>query len=287
MSNELSILAILNLAKACQYINTVRTGLNLALKGTDLDQKRARLIYMERVGIQRLYDLNPNDSTLRQTANYLFSLLRYESQGQQVITNQSGAIPVITGPANQSGLVGFTAVFSVSVISSSNVTFQWYNYLGNPIVGATSSSYSFVNAQLVDSGKTFFVKATNATGTAVSNTATLTVTESIVGQVYYGDTDYSADLLAEIDNITYNFTFPITPGDPFEIQFPESVNEKFIVIRYPNTEAYKTHYDNPPIDSGPIPGFALGNTSFGGNKYAFSHGGNTFTTNPPNLLTLS
>jgi hypothetical protein len=75
---------------------------------------------------------------------------------------------------------------SLSVLSGSNVTFtvvadgfptlsyQWH-YDGSPLVGATSSNYTRMNAQPADSGD-YFVVITNAVGGVVSSNAVLTVT---------------------------------------------------------------------------------------------------------------
>jgi hypothetical protein len=52
--------------------------------------------------------------------------------------------------------------------------YQWYKN-STLISGATSSSYTFANAQLSDSSSTFFCTASNSFGTITSSTATLTV----------------------------------------------------------------------------------------------------------------
>jgi hypothetical protein len=244
---------------------------------------------MENYLLQNINNLNPSSPTLRGTAEYVLSLCgKYGVQAKNIANNLLQSPPIITGPSNQSGLVGFTAIFSVSVGSSLPVTYQWFDYLGNPIPGATNSSYSFVNAQLVDSGKTFFVKATNAAGQTVSGTATLTVTQSITGQWYAGGTDYSTLLAAGTDTVAYSGTFTITDGQPLVVPFPAGQFD-FIVVQYPVSQSVKTHYANPAggFDQAAVPGLALAVNTFGGNNYIFSNGSPFGINNASGQITFS
>lgn len=288
MASELTPTQIISLGKICQVLAVTDRGRQNASKGGFLDERLPIMLYNERKAVEYVNNTNPGDPQLQFISNYYYELLApYVPQAIQIQNNLAQSPPVITGPANQSGLVGFTAVFSVSVVSALPVTYQWFDFAGNPIPGATNSSYSFVNAQILDSGKTFFVKATNAAGQSVSNTATLTVTASITVQVYYGDTDYSAALLSGTDNVPYMFNFTILHNASLPVQFPGPVADKYIVVQYPDTEPTKINYNNPPIDSAAIPGFAFNATAFTGKKYVFSRAGNPFTVNSSNLLTLN
>lgn len=277
---EMTVPNILSLAVYSEYITSAKIGSHLALEGADINETWARLIYMERMGIQNRYNLNPSDPTLQGTANYLFSLLRYISEAITRKNNLAGALPVITGPANQSVTVGNTATFSVSVTSSTSVTYQWYAN-GVLIPGAISSSYAVTNAQLTQSGNTYFVVATNAAGSLTSNTATLTVTASLVASYYFGTTDYSSQLLANSDVVPYVGTFSITSGQPLSFTWPSgAANNQFIVIRYPATESVKTTYSNAPLNNGLIPSIAFNAVvTFGGFNYIFSRSGNPFSQN--------
>src|SRR5205085_1992640 len=74
--------------------------------------------------------------------------------------------------------VGSSPTFSAvaSGLGSLAPRYQWYRG-GTAISGATSSTYTLVNAQLTDSGATFSCTASNSSDPTVitSSTATLTV----------------------------------------------------------------------------------------------------------------
>lgn len=282
MSVELSIPTILSIGKICQYSQSVMIGKNSAFKGGNIDQRLARLIYMERIGIQRAYDLNPNDPTLRSTANYLFSILKGQSVAQKIINDLAQSKPAITGPSNQTVNVGQNAMFTVSITSTLPIlSIQWYDYLGNAISGATGTIYTFSNAQLSDSGKTFFVKASNAAGETISGTGTLTVSAAYVADYWFGTTDYSSDLKSGIDSVPFLGTFPITAGQPLSFTWPSGAAlNQYIVVRYPVAETTKTQYANAPLNNGIIPSIAYDNVvTIGSYKYIFSRSGNPFSMN--------
>jgi glucose/arabinose dehydrogenase len=90
-------------------------------------------------------------------------------------TDQPPAI--LAHPQNRTVSVGQSATFTVSASGSTPLGYQWQRN-GSNIAGATSASYTLVNAQLADSGAQFRVVVTNSFGTATSNAATLTVTSN-------------------------------------------------------------------------------------------------------------
>ena len=77
-------------------------------------------------------------------------------------------------PANEMVTVGQTASFSVTVSGTVPFTYQWQKNSAN-IGGATSASYTTPATVSGDNGATFRVMATNSAGSAMSNSATLTV----------------------------------------------------------------------------------------------------------------
>jgi hypothetical protein len=282
-SIELTTPQILQIAQVCEYLTVVDIGLKTALKGGDINQRQARLIYMERLSVGNRYNLNPSDPTLIATGNYLFSLLRNWPAAQNVLNNIAGGLPVITNPSNQSVTVGANATFTVAVTSSTGYTVQWYAN-GVIIPGATGLSYTLVNAQLANSGTLYNAIATNAAGNASSLTATLTVTAGLVGYLYQGGVDYSANLLAANDDVPYDGTFPITTGQPFTVQFPTPGATQYIVVKYPATEPTKVLATNPPggLDTTAIPSIAWNTTTIGAWKHVFSRTGNPFGLNNVN-----
>ena len=77
-------------------------------------------------------------------------------------------------PASQTVTVGQTAVFSVTATGTGPFTYQWQKNSAN-ISGATSSAFTTPATVSGDNGATFRVAVTNSAGTAMSNSATLTV----------------------------------------------------------------------------------------------------------------
>lgn len=283
MANQFTIPQIINFAKISQYLAGNDKSSQLGLKSGSFIGNLEGLLYMEGYLLQNLYTLNPSSSTLRSTGEYVLSLCgKYLQKAISIANAVAIGPPVVSGPFSVSVNVGGNASFIVTATGAGPFTYSWFDYLGNPILGATSSSYTFLNAQLSDSGKTFFAKVTDANGQSVtSSTATLTVTASLVGYFYQGNTDYSTNLLAAIDNVTYLGTFPITTGQPFTVTFPHLGASEYIVVKYPSTEPTKTNYQNPPggIDSAAIPGLAWNITTIGASKYIFSRTGNAFSLN--------
>jgi hypothetical protein len=78
---------------------------------------------------------------------------------------------ITTQPASTGVTVGGTASFSV--VASNATSYQW-SFNNSPITGATAATYSISNAQSTNAGS-YFVTVTNAGGSVISSTATLTV----------------------------------------------------------------------------------------------------------------
>jgi Domain of unknown function (DUF4082)/Concanavalin A-like lectin/glucanases superfamily/Domain of unknown function (DUF4091)/Abnormal spindle-like microcephaly-assoc'd, ASPM-SPD-2-Hydin len=109
------------------------------------------------------------------------------AQFSAVISNAAGTVssnsakltinvpPSITAqPANQAVVAGQSATFSVAASGTAPLAYQW-NKNGVAIVGATSPSYITPSTTVSDNGAGFSVTVTNAVGTAISNSASLTV----------------------------------------------------------------------------------------------------------------
>lgn len=78
-------------------------------------------------------------------------------------------------PANVSVAVGQAATFTVAASGTTPLAYQWSRN-GVPILNATGTSYTVLNAAKSDSGARFFVAVSNALGSVTSNAALLTVT---------------------------------------------------------------------------------------------------------------
>ena len=85
----------------------------------------------------------------------------------------------VSQPFDQTVRLGATATFTVSVAGSRPLVYQWRRN-GTPISGATSQTYSLVNAQFSDAGALFSCAISNAFGAITSAPARLRV----VGELY-------------------------------------------------------------------------------------------------------
>jgi hypothetical protein len=84
--------------------------------------------------------------------------------------------PVITSqPTNMTVNAGASATFSVTATGSPPLTYQWYYQVNDPITGATNSSYTVTNAQIIANAGTYDVVVGNSFGSVTSSNATLTV----------------------------------------------------------------------------------------------------------------
>jgi glucose/arabinose dehydrogenase len=86
----------------------------------------------------------------------------------------SEAPSITQHPANRAVSVGQPASFNVAASGAPPLSYQWQRN-GAPIGGATSATYTLPAAALSDSGAQFRAVVSNASGSATSNAATLTV----------------------------------------------------------------------------------------------------------------
>ena len=90
------------------------------------------------------------------------------------LTVTAAAPTIATQPADLSVRVGQTATFSVVAGGGTPLSYQWSRN-GNPISGASGSSYTTPTLAGTDNGSTFQVKVSNSAGSINSRMATLTV----------------------------------------------------------------------------------------------------------------
>lgn len=118
-------------------------------------------------GISSLVDLqvHPDGS--------LYYLARSGGDLYRVTYTAATAPTISSHPASMTVAAGQVARFAVTASGSAPLQYQWQRNGAN-ISGATGSTYSFT-ATAADNGATFRAVVSNAAGSAVSNSATLTV----------------------------------------------------------------------------------------------------------------
>lgn len=90
MSTQLTISQIIDIAKVSQVLAANDIAKN-PLNTQNLDAKLPRKLYMERKAVEWMYGQNPIYSTLRFTANYLYSLCgKYAATAQALISGGGG-----------------------------------------------------------------------------------------------------------------------------------------------------------------------------------------------------
>jgi hypothetical protein len=283
MASEFSIAQIISFAKQAQVNSQIKISKAKIFQGAVLDPLYSRKLYMYRTALEFMYLNYPANSTLRQIAEYVYALSRPFIQAAATIS--------ITNPTNQSVNVGQNATFSVSVFVSNATPFtiQWFrNNVAIP--GATSTSYTLNNAQLTDSGATFYaVASANGVGTATSATATLTVTAIIQGFFAYMPTDPFPTLNGGTDPFSYQVTFNITHNQQISITMPSaSAPNQYLIVKTPSTEPVYQTWFNDVFNNG-----TLGNTgdfdwqpylTFGGFNYYSSRQALSLNTSQPLLF---
>jgi parallel beta-helix repeat protein len=100
------------------------------------------------------------------------------------LTLTDTAPPALTAqPQSQSVTLGQAATFSVTATGTGTLSYQWQQNSVN-IAGATASNYTTPATSASDTGSTFDVIVSDATGSTTSNSATLTVSTPAVARYY-------------------------------------------------------------------------------------------------------
>ena len=95
----------------------------------------------------------------------------------RVAYTASQAPSITTHPSSQTVSAGGSATFTVAASGTPPLSYQWQRN-GVDIPGATAASYTLTSVTTSDNGARFRARVTNASGSAVSNEATLTVTSN-------------------------------------------------------------------------------------------------------------
>lgn len=286
---ENTIVDIIRFAKNSQVLSKLKIVEQETFKGGALSPYYSRTLYMARMATEFMNTANPSYSTLRQVAEWTFSLCR------QFGPLVPPATITISNPSNQSTTVGGSATFcvTVSVSTGAAYTIQWFKN-GVLIPGATSLCYTQTNAQLSDNNSTYnAIAMTAGLPQAVSATATITVTAVLVGDFAYMDADPGPTLQAGSDPFTYQVQFPIVHNASFTISatgvpipFASSPN-KFLIVRVPSTEPLKNTWFNDSFNQGTFTSDFNWHDplTFGGKTYYYSRQG--LSLNTSNTLILS
>ena len=115
------------------------------------------------------YLLDAYSWSISKTIRYLVS---EKPDGSYALAAPEG-LSISSQPADQTVNAGQTATFSVAATGTGSISYQWRKD-GNDIAGATQSSYSFA-ATSIDNDTVFAVAVSNASGTLLSNNASLWV----------------------------------------------------------------------------------------------------------------
>lgn len=85
---------------------------------------------------------------------------------------------ILAQPVSQQITLGQTGQFSVLMAGASPISYQWYKN-NAPIAGATGYAYTTPPVQQGDGGATYYVVASNTSGSVTSNTAGVTVVQPL------------------------------------------------------------------------------------------------------------
>ena len=112
------------------------------------------------------------------------------------VSGTDTAVPptIVTQPVGETAPVGGTATFSVIASGSGTLSYQWFRVAfssteltnptaGEPITGATSSTYTTPVQEQSNDGDSYYVVVTNEDGSALSDRAVLAVGAGILLQI--------------------------------------------------------------------------------------------------------
>lgn len=273
-----SVPLYISYARIAQYEEESKNRKDRVFKGGALVPTYSRLLYILQTQIAKRYALDPTDSTLNATAEYMFSLT-----GSRTINTTPVATPfiIVIQPQSQTISSGSNVSFSVSVAGGVPAyTYQWY-FNNVAIGGATSSTYSITGAVTGDAGNYKCIIMDANSQTLTTNNATLIVNAVALAADWYWNAtiDPYPALAGGTDNLTYLGSVSFTHLDPIVIPWPSgSADNVYRVVRYPIAEGAKILWVNTGINQGAIPGPAYNEiVTIGSNLYIISKGDSVFS----------
>lgn len=146
----------------------------------------------------RFYQWKFNGADIAGATNSTFTLTNAQPANSGtyvgVITNSLSSVPTTTTnigltvtntpviiflqPVSVTNGAGSNLTFTVGAWGNEPRTYQWYRG-GVAVSGATTTSLTIMNAQLSDSGSSFYVTVQNPSNTVQSSTVTLTITNRV------------------------------------------------------------------------------------------------------------
>jgi hypothetical protein len=245
-------------AKISQYLDANRKAKRAVFSGGTIVPDYVQILRMVRTSVEWAYGQNPNDETLNVTGPYLYSLI--DVNAAKIIAAGGSCIPpaITQNPNSQTISSGGTATFSVFATGTGTLSYQWQLNLTN-INGATSSSYTTPS---VTTGGSYRVLVTNACGTVVSATATLTVNAPAINFVIgWSATDPFVNNTTPL-TITNAQTISFTPGS--SMIFSGSLaafSNNYVMWSYSSSEGLFAIWSNgdpsTAINKGVIPDFSV------------------------------
>lgn len=126
----ISVANIIRIAKVSEFLALIDVQKG-SLFGRRVSPQTPMILYMERKAVEWLYDLDPTDSSLTLTANYLYSLCRGYNLQAQNITGGGSVAPVTptTAPEPYDFEVDATSFIPTGDTTKIITTFLNYNLL--------------------------------------------------------------------------------------------------------------------------------------------------------------
>ncbi len=170
------------------------------------------------------------------------------------VNNPARTLIIVSQPSGASRNIGQSVTFSVGVLGTPPFTYQWYKN-SVAISGATSSTYSLPSLASGDAGTYYVVVSDTYGNTVQSSNAVLAVnTPAVPLTAFCGwfDSDPYAALLVS-DGLTYQNSVSFSNGGNISANFRNAPSDRWLVLKFPATQADFTIWSNSSFNFGVIP----------------------------------
>jgi hypothetical protein len=163
--------------------------------------------------VMRFDNLRPVDGRIQLR---FFSPDRIQLNGLQLLLNPTGTAPPLftTQPQSRTVPFGSNATFSVTAVGALPLTYQW-RHNAVPLLGATNSNHTVVNAKVRDAGY-YDVIVSNSAGSTRSIPAVLRVRVP----TWFGSVNYQG--------IWASVSFATIRGFTYQVEYTDALNEPVI-----------------------------------------------------------